>query len=75
MDMRKIYNPNVTFVASDEDWLAMSNKNLTVSWAYLTGRLKIQGSHTWWGRSERTGIEKWFAPDGPRRYSESRNTR
>ena len=41
----KIHNPNVTFVASDEDWVAMSNKTLNVSWAYLTGRLKIQGSH------------------------------
>jgi putative sterol carrier protein len=41
----KIHNPNVTFVASDEDWVAMSNKTLTVSWAYLTGRLQIQGSH------------------------------
>ncbi len=41
----KIHNPNVTFVASDEDWVAMSNKTLSVSWAYLSGRLKIQGSH------------------------------
>ena len=41
----KIHNPNVTFVASDEDWVAMSNKTLNVSLAYLTGRLKIQGSH------------------------------
>jgi putative sterol carrier protein len=41
----KIHNPNVTFVASDEDWVAMSNKTLSVSWAYLTGRLQIQGSH------------------------------
>ncbi len=37
---------NVTFAASDEDWVAMSNKTLKVPWAYLTGRLKIQGSHT-----------------------------
>ena len=42
----KIHNPSVTFVASDEDWVAMSNKTLNVSCAYLTGRLKIQGSHT-----------------------------
>ena len=41
----KIHNPNVTFVESDKDWVAMSNKTLNVSWAYLTGRLKIQGSH------------------------------
>jgi len=41
----KIHNPNVTFVASDEDWVAMSNKTLNVPLAYLTGRLKIQGSH------------------------------
>src|SRR5207249_9118625 len=45
MGRGKIHNPNVTFVASDEDWVAMSNKTLNVSWAYLTGRLKIQGSH------------------------------
>ena len=45
MGKGKIHNPNVTFVASDEDWVAMSNKTLNVSWAYLTGRLKIQGSH------------------------------
>jgi putative sterol carrier protein len=35
-----------TFAASDEDWVAMSNKTLKVQWAYLTGRLKIQGSHS-----------------------------
>ena len=40
----KINNPNVTFAASDEDWVAMSNKTLKFPWAYLTGRLKIQGS-------------------------------
>jgi putative sterol carrier protein len=42
----KIDNPNVTFAAKDEDWVAMSNRTLQVSWAYLTGRLKIQGSHS-----------------------------
>ncbi len=41
----RIHNANVTFVASDEDWVAMSNKTLNVSLAYLTGRLRIQGSH------------------------------
>ena len=45
MGRGKIHTPNVTFVASDEDWVAMSNKTLNVSLAYLTGRLKIQGSH------------------------------
>ena len=45
MGRGKIHNPNVTFVASDEDWVAMSNKTLNVSLAYLTGHLKIQGSH------------------------------
>ena len=44
MGRGKIDNPNVTFAASDEDWVAMSNKTLKVPWAYLTGRLKIQGS-------------------------------
>ena len=42
----KIDNPNVTFAASDKDWVAMSNNTIKVSWAYLTGRLKIQGSHS-----------------------------
>ena len=46
MGRGKIDNPNVTFAASDEDWVAMSNKTLKVQWAYLTGRLKIQGSHS-----------------------------
>ena len=46
MGSGKIDNPNVTFAASDEDWVAMSNKTLNVQWAYLTGRLKIQGSHS-----------------------------
>ena len=41
----KIHNPSVTFAATDEDWVAMSNKTLNVSLAYLTGRLRIQGSH------------------------------
>src|ERR1041384_96182 len=46
MGRGKIGNPNVTFAASDEDWVSMSNKTLKVPWAYLTGRLKIQGSHS-----------------------------
>jgi putative sterol carrier protein len=46
MGRGKIGNPNVTFAASDEDWVAMSNKTLNVTLAYLTGRLKIQGSHS-----------------------------
>ena len=45
MGRGKMHDPSVTFVASDEDWVAMSNKTLNVSLAYLTGRLKIQGSH------------------------------
>ena len=38
-----IANPNVTFVASGKDWVAISNGKLNGSWAFLTGRLKIQG--------------------------------
>ena len=45
MGRGKIDNPNVTFAATDEDWVAMSNKTLNVALACLTGRLKIQGSH------------------------------
>ncbi len=46
MGRGKIDNPNVTFAASAEDWVAMSNKTLKVTRAYLAGRLKIQGSHS-----------------------------
>jgi putative sterol carrier protein len=36
-------NPNVTFVASDKDWVALSNGKLSGIWAVFTGRLKVQG--------------------------------
>jgi putative sterol carrier protein len=36
----KISDPNVTFVARDKDWVAVSNKKLGGTWAYITGRLK-----------------------------------
>jgi putative sterol carrier protein len=40
----KIENPNVTIVASDKDWVALSNDKLSGVWASLTGRLKVRGS-------------------------------
>jgi putative sterol carrier protein len=43
MGKGKIDNPNVTFVASDKDWVAVSNHQLGGTWAYLSGRLKIRG--------------------------------
>ena len=43
MGKGKISNPNVTFVARDEDWVAVSNGQLGGTWAYMTGRLKIRG--------------------------------
>src|SRR6266550_1739819 len=43
MGKGKIDNPNVTFVAKDKDWVAVSNGQLGGTWAYLTGRLKILG--------------------------------
>lgn len=43
MDKGKIDNPDVTFVASDKTWVALSNGTLVGMWAYLTGRLKIRG--------------------------------
>jgi len=39
----KIDHPNVTLVTSDKDWVALSNGELSGTWAYLTGRLKIRG--------------------------------
>jgi putative sterol carrier protein len=43
MGKGKISNPNVTLVAKDKDWVAISNGKLGGTWAYMTGRLKIRG--------------------------------
>jgi putative sterol carrier protein len=43
MGKGKISGPNVTFVARDKDWVAVSNGKLGGTWAYMTGRLKIRG--------------------------------
>ena len=43
MGRGKIDNPTVTFITSDNDWVAMSNGQLKGTWAYLTGRLKVRG--------------------------------
>ncbi len=43
MGKGKIDHPNVTFVAKDKDWVAVSNRQLGGTSAYLTGRLKIRG--------------------------------
>jgi putative sterol carrier protein len=43
MGKGKIENPNVTFAATDKDWVAVSNHQLGGTWAYLSGRLKIRG--------------------------------
>jgi putative sterol carrier protein len=39
----KIDSPDVTFITSDKDWVAMSNGKLSGKWAYFTGRFKIRG--------------------------------
>lgn len=38
-----IPRPDVTLVATDKDWVALSNGHLSGVWAVLTGRLKIHG--------------------------------
>ena len=43
MGKGKVDNPNVTFVATDKDWVAVSNGQIGGIWAYFTGRLKIRG--------------------------------
>ena len=39
----KIPNPNVTFIATDKDWVAICHDQLSGTWAYFTGRLKVRG--------------------------------
>jgi putative sterol carrier protein len=46
MGRGKIENPSVTFVTSDNDWVAMSNGKLKGTWAFMTGRLKVRGSQS-----------------------------
>jgi putative sterol carrier protein len=43
MGKGKISDPNVTFVARDEDLVAVSNGKFGGTWVYMTGRLKIRG--------------------------------
>ena len=43
MGKGKISNPTVTFTASDKDWVAICHDQLSGTWAYLTGRLKVRG--------------------------------
>jgi putative sterol carrier protein len=43
MGKGQIDNPNVTFRASDKDWVAICHDQLSGTWAYLTGRLKVLG--------------------------------
>ena len=39
----KISDPNVTFIVSDKDWVAICHDQLSGTWAYLVGRLKVRG--------------------------------
>jgi putative sterol carrier protein len=43
MGKGKIPSPNVTFVVSDRDWVAISNDQLSGVWAVLSGRMRIHG--------------------------------
>lgn len=44
MERGKIAKPDVTFIATDNDWVALSNGTLAGWWAHLSGRLQIKGS-------------------------------
>ena len=46
MGRGKIPNPNVTFIASDKDWVAICHDQLSGTWAYLIGRLRVRGDQT-----------------------------
>src|ERR1043166_1100759 len=39
----RLHDPGVTFLATDRDWVALSNGTLSGLWAFVTGRLKIHG--------------------------------
>ena len=43
MGKGRIPNPNVTFLVSDHDWVAISNDQMSGTWAFITGRLKVRG--------------------------------
>ena len=43
MGKGKITNPSVTFIAKDKDWVAICHDQLSGTWAYVTGRLKVRG--------------------------------
>jgi putative sterol carrier protein len=43
MGKGKIPNPSVTFIAKDKDWVAICHDQLSGTWAYVTGRLKVRG--------------------------------
>ena len=43
MGKGKIPNPSVTFITKDKDWVAICHHQLSGTWAYLTGRLKVRG--------------------------------
>ena len=43
MGKGNIPNPSVTFTARDKDWVAICHDQLSGTWAYVTGRLKVRG--------------------------------
>jgi putative sterol carrier protein len=43
MGKGQIEHPNVSFIASDKDWVAICNDQLSGTWAYVSGRLKVRG--------------------------------
>src|SRR5213595_537702 len=44
MGKGKIDHPDVTFIARDKDWVAICHNQLSGTWAYMTGRLKVRGN-------------------------------
>jgi putative sterol carrier protein len=43
MGKGKIDHPSVTFIARDKDWVAICHDQLSGTWAFMTGRLKVRG--------------------------------
>src|SRR5262249_43308661 len=41
----KYDHPDDTIIAKDKDWVSICHEELSGTWAFMTGRLKVRGDH------------------------------